>query len=127
MALVFQTMGLAIMLSKLDLKIFLLIGILAIGNGLAYENADGVCPKRKNEKIQQISIFDGKPEELVYLAPDDDTNDTYTLADIYKEGRSATVRCAYENGLILDVELKNPVHKCKYSENMSGIPELNCQ
>jgi hypothetical protein len=123
MALAFQTMELVFMSSRLDLKVFLLIGILASGNG----NADGVCPKRQNEKLQQIYIFDGKPEELASLAPDDEMNDIYTLGAIYKEGRTVTVRCQYDTGFILDVELKKVVHTCKGSENKSGIPKLICK
>jgi len=109
------------------LKVFLLIGILASGNGFAHDNADGVCPKRPNEKLQQIYIFDGKPEELASLAPDDETNDIYTLGAIYKEGRTVTIRCQYDTGFKLDVELKNEVHTCKGSENKSGVPKLVCR
>lgn len=115
------------MSSRLDLKILFLIGILASGNCFAYGDADGVCPKRPKEKLQQIYIFDGKPEELVSLAPDDETNDIYTLGAIYKEGRTVTVRCQYDTGFILDVELKNEVHTCKGSENKSGVPKLICK
>lgn len=127
MALAYQTMGLAFMLSRLDLIVFLLIGILASGNGFAHDNADGVCPKHQNAKLQQIYIFDGKPEELVYLAPDDELNEIYTLGAIYKEGRTVTVRCQYDTGFILDVELKKVVHKCQSSENKSGVPKLICK
>jgi hypothetical protein len=127
MALAFQTMGLASMSSRLDLKQLLLLGLLACGNSFAGGNKDGVCPKRQNEKLQQIFIFDGKPEQLVYLAPDDERNNTYTLAAIYKGGRSVTVRCEYDHGFIYDVELKKKVNKCKYSENRSGVPKLTCK
>ena len=121
-------MGLVFMSSKLDLKILLLFGILASGNGFAHGNADGVCPpKHRNAKLQQIYIFDGKPEELVSLAPDDETNDIYTLGAIYKEGRTVTIRCQYDTGFIFDVELKKEVHTCKGSENKSGVPKLVCK
>jgi len=120
-------MGLACMSSRLDLRIFLLIGMLASGNGFANGNSDGVCSKRQNEKLQQIYIFDGKPEELVSLAPDDETNDIYTLGAIYKEGRTVTIRCQYDTGFMLDVELKKVVHTCKGSENKSRVPKLVCK
>lgn len=115
------------MLSRLNLKFILLIGILASGFVFAHGNADEICPKRQNEKLQQIYIFDGKPEELFSLAPDDETNDIYTLGGIYKEGRTVTIRCQYDTGFIVDVELKNEVHQCKYSENKSGVPKLICK
>ena len=120
-------MGPAIMSSSLDPKLLLLLGMLASGNGIAGDHADGVCPKRPHERLQQIYIFDGKPEELAYLAPDDETTNTYTLAPIYKEGRTVTVRCEYDRGFIYDVELKNAVKKCKYSESKAGIPKLICK
>lgn len=127
MAPAFQIMGLVFMSLRLDLTILLLVGVLASGNGFAHGDADGICPKRPKEKLQQIYIFDGKPEELAYLASDDETNEINSLDAIYKEGRTVTIRCQYDTGFILDVELKKEVHKCRYSEDKLGVPKLNCE
>jgi hypothetical protein len=127
MAPAFPTMEPASMLSRLDLGVLLLLGVSTCGHGFAHGNSEGVCPKRQHERLQQIFIFDGKPEEMAYLAPDDDTGGTYTLAAIYKEGRTVTVRCQYDKGAVYDVELKRAVNKCKYSESRSGVPKLICK
>jgi hypothetical protein len=127
MALALQTMGGDFMLSSLNSIVLLLLGILASGNGFAHDNAEGVCPKYPNAKLQQIYIFDGKPEELVSLASDYPESDIYTLSAIYKEGRTVTIRCEYDTGFILDVELKKKVEMCKGSENKAGVPKLVCK
>ena len=118
------------MLLKIDfLKLFLLLVIFCGAINLASANAKGECPTRRNEKLQQIYIFDGKPEELAYLAPDDDQTspNTYTLNHIYEEGRIVTIRCKYASGFVYDVELNNKVRQCKFSRNKSGAPVLICK
>ena len=112
------------------IKLFLLINIFSCIFNLASANdVKGVCPTRGNEKIQQIDIFDGKPEELAYLAPDDDQTspDTYTLNYIYEKGQIVTIRCKYDSGFVYDVELKNKVSQCKFSRNKSGNSSLICK
>jgi hypothetical protein len=91
--------------------------------------SQGVCPGRSGHKLQHIDIFDGKPEELAYLAPDDDRHspNTYTVQPIYGRGGILTVRCSYEGGLVLDIELKKPVDKCTFSQNAQGEPSLVCK
>jgi hypothetical protein len=111
------------------LKLFLLINVFSSVFNLASANSEGVCPTRRNEKVQQIDIFDGKPVELAYLAPDDEQTspNTYTLNHIYEEGRSVTIRCKYDSGFVYDVELKNKVNQCKFFRNKSGNPRLICK
>lgn len=118
------------MLLKADfLKLFLLINVFSCAFNLASANAKGVCPIRLNEKVQQIDIFDGKPVELAYLAPDDDQTapNTYSLSYIYEQGRIVTIRCKYDSGSVYDIELKNKVNQCKFFRNKSGNPTLICK
>jgi len=127
---VFQTTGPDFMLLKADyLKLFLLINLFSCAINTASAASEGVCPKRQNDKVQQIDIFDGKPEELAYLAPDDDRTspNIYTLSDIYKEGRIVTIRCKYDSGFVHDVELKNKVKQCRFYRNKSGNSKLICK
>ncbi|MDO8714001.1 MAG: hypothetical protein Q7K13_05930 [Polynucleobacter sp.] len=91
--------------------------------------ASGICPDRKQDVVQQITIFDRDPADLASLAPDDDTKgvNTYTLKHIYKAGRIVTVRCSYGAGLVLDVTLKNPVNLCIFKRSKAGVPSILCR
>lgn len=85
-----------------------------------------VCPVRHHDPIQQIYLFDGTPEELAYLAPDDDAN-LYSLKSIYDKGRFVTVRCKYEGGSIVDLELKNRTSQCTFRKDKAGYGNLRCR
>lgn len=99
---------------------FVLAVILA-GTGFSAE-AKGSCPARANDKVKKIDIFDGKPEELAFLAPDDHEKapNTYTVADIYEAGRIVTLRCNYQSGVVIELPLKDKVKSCQVSRNKSG-------
>lgn len=77
---------------------------------------DSVCAVRHDAEVTHIDIFDGDPAELVSLAPDDDRNtpNTYTVKDIYAQGRHVTVRCHYGK-TSLDVILRNQISRCEFS------------
>lgn len=109
------------------LKLCVLIGVFSLNP--AFANQGEVCPVLKHDKLRQISIFDGKPGEQAYLAPDDSETaaNTYTLGKIHDEGRSVTIRCEYGSGVVRDIELKNKVRRCLYSERKTGEPRLTCR
>lgn len=116
------------MLSRCDfIKIFLCINLTGCAINTVSADSETVCPDRKNKKVEQIYIYDGKPEDMAYLAPDDEKSNTYTVSDIYEQGRIVTIRCRYEGGFVYDVELKTKVNKCKYSENKLGNQSLICK
>lgn len=106
-----------------------LIFSFACAPNVVYAGSTGVCPARKHEKVVQIYIFDGKPDEQVFLAPDDDEKapNTYTLAKIHQAGRTVTVRCEYSKGPVHDTELKKNVKRCQSSESKSGSFSLICR
>jgi hypothetical protein len=118
------------MLSKTEFMKYLLL-ILILGSAIyfARANAENVCHTRPGDNIQQIDIFDGKPEELAYLAPDDEkaAPNIYTLGYIYDQGRVVTIRCKYNSGFVADVELKGRVTQCKSLSNKSGDMSLACK
>jgi hypothetical protein len=78
--------------------------------------AAGVCPLRAGASPSQIDVFDGDPSEQAILAPDDDGSgaNTYTVKDVYAQGRAVTIRCHYGHDN-LDVKLSKPVSSCRYS------------
>ncbi|TWB22593.1 hypothetical protein FBZ89_103216 [Nitrospirillum amazonense] len=107
----------------------LLVGLMSAGSALA--TTPSVCPVRGNDPVKYISVYNGKPEDLVNLAPDDETDknpkqDKFTLDYIYKGGRVATIRCKYESGAITDVELKDPVKQCTASRGKTGEVTIRC-
>ena len=109
------------------LTLLVLIGVFTFNP--AFANTQGVCPVLKHDKLRQISIFDGKPEEQAYLAPEDSETapNTNSLGNIHDAGRSVSIRCEYHSGSVRDIELKNKIRKCLYSERKSGEPRLTCQ
>jgi hypothetical protein len=85
---------------------------------------------RSHASVQQIDIFDGKPEDQAYLAPDDpDTApNTYTVGGIYDQGRTIFVRCHYDDEQVRDVELKQRTETCRYTETgKTHLAALVCQ
>ena len=114
-------------LNNRRIKFFLLAATL--GFACLSVGAKGVCPTRNHEKVQQIDIFDGNPEELAYLAPDDDEKapNTYTLKHIYEKGRTVTIRCTYDSGFVFELALKKKVNRCNFSRSKTGTPALVCK
>ncbi len=76
----------------------------------------GVCPLRADAAPSQIDVFDGDPSEQAILAPDDDGPgaNTYTVKDVYAQGRIVTIRCHYGQDAV-DVKLPKPVTSCHFS------------
>ena len=109
------------------IPLFLLAAILS--GPAIHAQAKGVCPLRANEQVKKIDIFDGKPEELATLAPDDHEKapNIWTVADIYEHGRIVTVRCTYDSGFVFDLALKDKVNRCRASRSKSGAPHLVCK
>lgn len=83
-----------------------------------YAKPASVCPTR-SANVQQIDIFDGDPEDNVYLAPDDPYKapNQYTVGDIYSQGRMLVVRCHYADSAVHDIKLYSPLKICDYKED----------
>lgn len=88
--------------------------------------AAGVCPLRPAYP-SQIDVFDGEPSEQVLLAPDDNGAgaNTYTVKDVYAQGRMVTIRCHYGQASV-DVKLAKPVAACRYSGD-DKHPQIACR
>lgn len=87
----------------------------------------GVCPLRAGASPNQIDVFDGDPSEQAILAPDDDGPgaNTYTVKDVYAQGRAVTIRCHFGKDAI-DVKLPGPVKVCRYSGD-DGHAQMSCK
>ena len=88
-----------------------------------------LCPVRAQDPIQQIYLFDGAPEELAFLAPDNDTTkrNIYSLKPIYEKGGFVTARCKYQGGFQFDIKLKDPVAKCTFRKGKVIYGNLRCR
>jgi hypothetical protein len=89
--------------------------------------ATGVCPLHAGVAPSQIDVFDGDPSEQVILAPDDDRAgaNTYTVKDVYAQGRTVTIRCHFGKEAV-DVKLTQPVTACRYSGD-DGHAQMACR
>ena len=88
-----------------------------------------VCPARLQDAVKQIYVFDGTPEEVIYLAPDDNTtaSSLYSVSSIYDRGRFVTVRCKYKGGSIIDVQLKSRTIRCVFRQDKDNYGNLRCR
>ena len=87
-----------------------------------------VCPAQPNSHLQFVDVFDGSPEEMAILIPNEalDTHGYWSLGYVYDAKRIVTVRCKYANGISLDVKLEKKVQRCNYNINPQKTLSLNC-
>ena len=116
-------------MSSNKLSRYLGFALIACVCSAAAAKAAAVCPARPQDAIQQIYLFDGAPEDLAYLAPDNDTNasNRYSVKAIYSTGRFVTVRCKYKSGSVVDVELKERIDQCTFRKDHAGYGNLRCR
>ncbi len=106
-------------------RALLAIGFLLVANN-AYANQ--ICKAPERNTLSRIDIFDGRPEELVILAPSrsGDRWGTWDLAYVYDAGRTVTVRCTYADGSREDVTLAKRTRECRYREGGRPAISLRC-
>lgn len=116
-------------MSSNKLSRYLVYAAIVCWFGTAAAKTAAVCPARQQDAIQQIYLFDGAPEDLAYLAPDNDTtaSNRYSVATIYDSGGFVSVRCKYKSGSIVDVELKARFAQCAFHKDKGGYGNLRCR
>lgn len=97
--------------------------------GISAVLADEVCPERHNTHLRHVDVFDGTPEEMAILIPDEggDLKGDWQLGYVYDAGRFVTVRCKYADGHRLDVRLSARTARCNYRIDSKGTLILMCQ
>jgi hypothetical protein len=87
------------------------------------------CAARPGTFLKYVEIFDGPPEELASLAPDESGKNsaTFVLGDLYAAGRFAIVRCKYADGKTVDVKLTAKVESCKYVIGKGEQESFTCR
>lgn len=87
-----------------------------------------VCPVRAGQPLRFVDVFDGKPEEMATLVPDETSKSSehWSLGYIYEAGRLVTVRCKYADGQTSDVTLSANTTHCDHKINAKKTLALSC-
>jgi len=88
-----------------------------------------VCPARPGHSPRYVVVFDGTPEEMASLVPDETGNSSgrWQLGYVYEAGRVVTVRCRYEDGRTAEVTLSKKVNACVYKIDAKKRLKLSCE
>lgn len=87
------------------------------------------CPRREASFPTSVVVFDGTPEELASLVPEESGKRSgYWILDyVYDQKRSVTVLCKYADGYIERVDLTQRVSKCNYQINKKNQFSVQCK
>ena len=87
------------------------------------------CPRRAASFPISVTVFDGTPEELASLVPEESgTRSGYwILGYVYDQSRSVTVLCKYADGYVERVNLTQRVSKCNYQINKKNQFSVQCK
>jgi hypothetical protein len=100
-----------------------------LAQGAAHAADTAPCQKQPGTALKHVDVFDGPPEELASLMPDDGSkaSSRFTLGDLYDAGRFATIRCEYANGKTTDVKLSAKVEACTYAIGKDEAISFSCR
>ena len=87
------------------------------------------CPRREASFPVSVTVFDGTPEELASLVPEESGKRSgyWILGSVYDQKRSVTVLCKYADGHVERVDLKQRVSKCNYQINKKNQFRVQCK
>jgi len=91
--------------------------------------AAGVCPSSNGQPLRFVDVFDGAPDELSTLVPDEAGKQSgyWHLGYVYEAGRFVTIGCKYADGQTKDVKLPNKVTICDYKIDAKEKLTLSCR
>ncbi len=87
------------------------------------------CPRRDASFPLSVTVFDGTPEELASLVPEESGKHSgyWILDSVYDQKRSVTVLCKYADGHVERVDLKQRVSKYNYQINKKNQFSIQCK
>jgi hypothetical protein len=87
------------------------------------------CPDSGGTTLRLVDVFDGPPESLATLIPDEagERSGYWNLKYVYDAGRSVTIRCKYANGEAHDVKLSAGTRRCDYAIDSQESLTLRCE
>lgn len=91
--------------------------------------AAAVCPARPDHPLRYVDVFDGSPNDMATLVPDQggQSSGYWQLGYIYDAGRYVTIRCKYADGHISDTKLANKINRCDYTIDSKKTLKLDCK
>jgi len=106
-----------------------LLGAAILLQGTARAAETAPCQAKPATALKYVEVYDGPPEELASLMPDEESKNggTFTLGDIYTSGRFVTIRCKYADGTAADVKLAAKVESCRYAIGKDKKVSLTCR
>lgn len=112
----------------LNRGVAIFFAVSAFGCSAAKPTTADVCPLQANSYLQYVDVFDGSPEEMAILMPDQahDAHGYWSLGYVYDAKRTVTVRCKYANGKAVDVTLEEKVQRCDYKINAQKVLSVSC-
>ena len=115
------------MLDKLTMKSFVCICLAVCMLQPAFSAE--TCPRRDASFPLSVTVFDGTPEELASLVPEESGKRSgyWILGHIYDQKRSVTVLCKYADGHVETVNLTQRVSKCNYQINKKNQFIIQCK
>jgi hypothetical protein len=92
-------------------------------------NPSNPCPARAGTTLHLVDVFDGPPESLATLMPDEagERSGYWNLKYVYDAGRSVTIRCKYANDETHDVKLSTVTTRCDYAIDSQQALTLSCK
>ena len=107
------------------------ITLLAMASGIVASAAEAskVCPVQPHQPLRSVDVFDGPPEDLATLIPDQAgaRSGYWQLGYVYDADRNITIRCKYAGGPAIDVRLTDRVERCSYVINTQKTLALECR
>jgi hypothetical protein len=97
--------------------------------GAAHAADTAPCQKLPGTALKHVEVFEGPPEELASLTPDDDSkaSSRFTLDYIYNAGHFVTIRCEYANGKATDIKLSTKVDACTSAIGKDKTISFSCR
>ena len=97
--------------------LFVFLSVISI-NSFAQEVK---CPAIKdNNQLQQVILFDGKPEELASLVPDEESKKYYSWKLVPSERKYYLV-CKYSNNVKIETQLTSPTKECRHMNKSNQV------
>lgn len=93
----------------------LLLSVLC-GCSAPVASAADVCPAQGKSALRSVDVFDGSPEQLAFLVPDEThaRSGYWQLDYVYDASRFVSVRCRYADGSTVEEKLTRRVSRCDY-------------
>lgn len=90
---------------------------------------ESVCPSHPGHPLRLVDVFDGSPDELATLVPDEagKVSGFWQLGYLYDAGRFVTIRCKYADDEIADIKLSKRIDRCDYRFDNKRVLSLSCK